>query len=325
MTLHRNRKLLALALAAGLAACQQSETPSTEPAEAAPATVAAAASAKLAAAASVAAAAKAAIHDMDVDQLRQAAITAMSENRLYSPGGDNAIEYYLALRDKLPNDPNVGSALTDLAPYTAIAIGQNVSRNEFDEADRLTGLIAKIDPNYPALPRLQQNITSAKDAFQKHATDEQNRLAAQQKAAAEQQAAQQKLAAQQKAAAPATRQAEEAAQKAVASAPAPVPVAPPPTQAPQQSTTAVPAANSLRLVYAPPPRYPPDALRDGISGEVLLELTVGADGAVSEAKVVRSSPPRVFDREALAAVKRWKFTPIDEPITTRRTITFKPN
>ena len=36
------------------------------------------------------------------------------------------------------------------------------------------------------------------------------------------------------------------------------------------------------------------------------------------------NPARIFDREALAAVKRWKFAPIDAPVTTRRTINFRP-
>jgi protein TonB len=32
----------------------------------------------------------------------------------------------------------------------------------------------------------------------------------------------------------------------------------------------------------------------------------------------------VFDRETLSAVKRWKFQPVSSPVTTRRTIGFKP-
>jgi hypothetical protein len=37
---------------------------------------------------------------MTADQLREAASKAYAENRLYAPAGDNAVEYYLALRDK---------------------------------------------------------------------------------------------------------------------------------------------------------------------------------------------------------------------------------
>ncbi|HBS61709.1 MAG TPA: energy transducer TonB, partial [Stenotrophomonas sp.] len=84
------------------------------------------------------------------------------------------------------------------------------------------------------------------------------------------------------------------------------------------------AAPSLRPVSTPAPRYPADALRSGTSGEVLVEITVGTDGSVTNARVLRANPARVFDREALNAVKRWKFEPVGAPVTTRRTLTFAP-
>ena len=49
-----------------------------------------------------------------------------------------------------------------------------------------------------------------------------------------------------------------------------------------------------------------------------------ADGSVTNARVVRATPARVFDREALNAVRRWRFEPLDAPVTTRRTIGFNP-
>jgi len=57
---------------------------------------------------------------------------------------------------------------------------------------------------------------------------------------------------------------------------------------------------------------------------VLVELTVGTDGSVVNARVLRSTPARVFDREAMAAVKRWRFEPVAAPVTTRRTLAFAP-
>ena len=68
------------------------------------------------------------VQAMDADTLRESATKALRENRIYAPGGDNAMEYYLALRDKLPNDPGVTSALTDLLPYTVIAAEQSIAR-----------------------------------------------------------------------------------------------------------------------------------------------------------------------------------------------------
>ena len=55
-----------------------------------------------------------------------------------------------------------------------------------------------------------------------------------------------------------------------------------------------------------------------------VEFTVGTDGSVSDVRVVKATPPRVFDREAITAVRRWRFQPVSAPITTRRTIAFNP-
>jgi periplasmic protein TonB len=276
------------------------------------------------------------VQAMDADALRDAATKALRENRIYAPGGDNAMEYYLALRDKLPNDPGVTSALTDLMPYTLIAAEQSIAREEFTEAQRLSAIIEKADPKAPALPRLKQSIAAAQQAVaQRSVTDEENktkaaedaRLKEQQRltqqaeqqrateAAAAQQLAQQQEAARAEAARQETeRQAtaqREAAERQAAAARAAVPAAAAQSQ-------------SLRAVSTPAPRYPPEALRSGTSGEVLVEITVGTDGSVTNARVVRANPARVFDREALNAVRRWRFEPVDAPVTTRRTIGFSP-
>jgi protein TonB len=86
------------------------------------------------------------VQAMGADQLREGASQGLRENRMYAPAGDNAMEYYLALRDKLPDDAGVSSALTDLMPYTVIAAEQSIAREEFTEAQRLAALIEKADP-----------------------------------------------------------------------------------------------------------------------------------------------------------------------------------
>ena len=77
-------------------------------------------------------------------------------------------------------------------------------------------------------------------------------------------------------------------------------------------------------ISTPQPKYPVEALRNGQSGTVQVEFTVGTNGAVTAARVVSSSPPRVFNSETLAAVKRWRFQPVGSPVTSRRTISFSP-
>ncbi len=285
------------------------------------------------------------VASMSVDQLRAAARAAQTEQRMYAPFGNNAMEFYLALRDKQPNDAAVASALTDLMPYALIATEQSIARDDFAEAQRLYALMEKADKAAPALPRLKQSLADAQASFaqrqqqtevdaetekarlakleeeRKKQQEETQRLATQQ--LAQQQAAQQ--AAQQQAAQQAAAQREadqrEAAQRETAQREAAQREA---AQRAAQTQPAAATANDLRAISTPAPKYPPEALRAGQSGEVLVEFTVSTDGSVSAARVVRGNPPRVFDREAVAAVKRWRFQPVASPVTTRRTIGFKP-
>lgn len=282
---------------------------------------------------------------MGADQLREAASAALREQRLYAPAGNNAMEYYLALRDKQPNDPAVASALSDLMPYALIATEQSIARDDFVEAQRLYALMDKADAKAPALPRLKQSIadaqvslaqrtaaaeTQTEEEAKRKADLESQRVLEQQKA--QQQAAQQ-LATQQAAEQRATEQRaaeqraaeqraaeERAAAQRAAQQPAPAAAQP----AAARPAAAAGASSELRAISTPAPDYPRDALRDALSGEVQVEFTVGTDGSVTSARVVRSNPPRTFDRAALAAVKRWRFQPVSAPVTSRRTIGFNP-
>ncbi|BBJ98308.1 energy transducer TonB [Xanthomonas campestris] len=323
------RRIAPVILLVGLAACSKQEE---KPAATAGTTPAAPATAP---APTAATAVSPQVQSMAADQLRESATKALQDNRMYAPAGDNAVEYYLALREKQPQDATVNSALTDLMPYTLIAAEQGISREEFPEAQRLIALIEKVDPRAPALPRLKSGLEAGmktaanrteQDAEQaKKLVEDKAKQAAEQKRLAEQQsreaAAAQQIAAQQETA---RQQAAEAERQAAAkrpAEPAPTPAAPRPAPA---AAAAAPAAASLRPISTPAPRYPPEALRAGTSGEVLVEITVGTDGSITASRVLRASPPRVFDREALNAVKRWRFEPVAAPVTTRRTLSFNP-
>ncbi|MDQ3289441.1 MAG: energy transducer TonB [Pseudomonadota bacterium] len=328
---------LVVALSLALAACGKDE-----PAPDAPSATAAAP------AVAPDAAVSAKVTAMSPDDLREGARQAYADNRLYAPAENNAVEYYLALRDKVPGDPAVASALTDLLPMTVIATEQSVNRDDFPEAQRLVALLEKADPQHPALSRLKSSIQERQLAAVEKARQE--------KLSADEQAAQKLKMEQQRIADQKQQQEQAARQLAAQPAPAAPAAVPKPTPAADQraaeqraaekaaaerlaaekreaeqraaaaraARSATPTVADLRPLSTPAPKFPTEALRSGQSGEVQVEFTVNPDGSVSDVRVVQSNPARVFDREAISAVRRWRFQPISAPLTTRRTIGFNP-
>lgn len=57
------------------------------------------------------------------------------------------------------------------------------------------------------------------------------------------------------------------------------------------------------------PRYPARAMHSGIEGLTLLVVSVGPDGSIFDVRVKRSSGSVILDREAVRAVKTWRFRP----------------
>lgn len=75
-------------------------------------------------------------------------------------------------------------------------------------------------------------------------------------------------------------------------------------------------------VKTPPPIYPEELKREGVSGVVAVSIVIDEKGLVASATVVKSSNPNLNDA-AIAAVKKWKFKPGQkdgEPVKTRVTI-----
>lgn len=68
------------------------------------------------------------------------------------------------------------------------------------------------------------------------------------------------------------------------------------------------------------PLYPREAAVSGIEGWVKLEFTITEAGTVKDPMVVDSSPSRIFNREAIRAILKWKFKPrvIDGVAVERR-------
>jgi protein TonB len=57
------------------------------------------------------------------------------------------------------------------------------------------------------------------------------------------------------------------------------------------------------------PMYPREAAISGIEGWVKVEFTITPIGTVKDPRVIDAEPARVFNREAIRAILKWKFKP----------------
>ena len=102
------------------------------------------------------------------------------------------------------------------------------------------------------------------------------------------------------------------------------PPPPPPPQPPQpMRVSGVRQPQKIRDVQ---PTYPQMALIARVEGTVIIEATIGVDGHVVDARVLRSV--QLLDNAALDAVRQWGFTPtllngVPIPVIMTVTVTFK--
>jgi len=79
-----------------------------------------------------------------------------------------------------------------------------------------------------------------------------------------------------------------------------------------------------RIAFAEP-IYPQTARAAGVQGVVILELVIGADGAVANTRVLRSIP--LLDQAAIDAVRQWRYEPtllngVPTPVIMTATVNF---
>src|SRR4029077_11968724 len=86
--------------------------------------------------------------------------------------------------------------------------------------------------------------------------------------------------------------------------------APPPPPPPPPPPVAVRVGGAIKSPTRTKnvnPTYPPIAQSARVQGVVIIEATIGVNGKVTDAKVLRSIP--LLDNAALDAVKQWEYTP----------------
>ncbi len=98
------------------------------------------------------------------------------------------------------------------------------------------------------------------------------------------------------------------------------------------SSTAAPAPPSghiprvgivhqAKILHSVPPRYPPEAKRQHISGTVVLRAVIAKDGSIT--KLAYVSGPSALVNAATDAVRQWKYAPTfldGKPIEVATTI-----
>ncbi|HET8818715.1 MAG TPA: TonB family protein [Xanthomonadaceae bacterium] len=85
---------------------------------------------------------------------------------------------------------------------------------------------------------------------------------------------------------------------------------PPAASTPVEKVAPASADTATRMLH--PPRYPAEAIAQGITGEVVLLIDIDAQGHPTAVAVERAEPAGVFEAEAAAAAWKWTFTPAVE-------------
>jgi len=91
-----------------------------------------------------------------------------------------------------------------------------------------------------------------------------------------------------------------------------LPEPPPPPPPPAATHAPVRVGGQIQaptLIHRVEPYYPSTAVDARLQGIVILEAIVDRDGSVAEVKVLRSANT-LLDREAILAVKQWRYQPL---------------
>ena len=105
-------------------------------------------------------------------------------------------------------------------------------------------------------------------------------------------------------------------------------IGPPPPPAPIVPQAPVRPGGDIRIprkIHHVAPVYPAIAQQARVDGTVIIEATIGNDGRVKDARILRSK--LLLDQAAIDAVIQWRFTPtllngVPVPVLMTVTVTF---
>lgn len=275
-----------------------------------------------------------------VDELLEKARQAMRERRYTEPAGDNALLYY---RSAMAADSGSGEALdglTRVGSVLAARFEEAVAANHYDEA---AIALAQFKSAVPADARgtaFQTQLTKWRAETVRQQEEARAKRLAEEKAEREEAAAAElkkardaraasaeadRLAqiAREKAQAEEQKKAEQAAKEVKNTSGAPQ------NSTPAQRPSSGSLQSSLKRKRYVAPDYPQDALAKGLGGTVTIVFTVDVRGETQDIRVESAEPPGMFDKAAIAAIKRWRYEPllvdgVPTEVPARMTIRFAP-
>jgi TonB family protein len=281
---------------------------------------------------------------------------ALDEGRLVDPAGRSAVDYYNAVLSLDPANATAQSAVTRIADRFVAEAETSLAEGHIAAAIVALQGVRRVQPEHRGLSALEARLRVEQEKYvlayrtrEAAAAAERERVAA--AAAAEvkakaarvappasvQRAPSQKkpsdapaatvaLAKQTSAPEPvetdnaASESPDAGAPSVAASEPSVVSVATALPPAIKETPTIVPLVTPPSLVKFVRPQYPQDALISGIEGWVDVSLSVTPTGDVIDPRVEDSTNGRLFNRPALAAVRKWKYErrAADDPALAQR-------
>jgi periplasmic protein TonB len=269
-----------------------------------------------------------------------AAQRAFREGHALEPRGRSALDYYNTVLALDPTNTTAHQGIDQIADRLAIEAGMAIARGQVAVAIVALDGIRRVRPEHRRLQELQAQLAAAQETLAANRPERvaaepqapkaapsptlnpalQQRVEAQARAVAEAAAAlkrdQQELAKAQQQfaarieAAEAQLAAAREEQEVVESLPAAAPV----------PAVAAPATPTPRLARMVRPEYPSEALRTRAEGWVNVSLSVTPAGNVVDPRVEQSSNGTLFNRAALAAVRKWRYEPFasTDPLASQR-------
>jgi protein TonB len=264
-----------------------------------------------------------------------AAQRALREGHTFEPRGQSALDYYNTVLALDPANTAARQGIDQVADRFAAQAAMAIARGQVAAAIVALDSVRRLRPEHRQLKQLQAQLQTAQEklaasvaaraqpakAAPAPATQQQNveaQARANAKAAEALKRDRQELAKAQQQLAAKIQAAE--AQLAVARREKVVELPPAPVVAAPVAAAAPATPPTPKLVRMVRPQYPEDALRYGAEGWVNVRMSVTPAGTVLDPWVESSSNGSMFNRAALAAVRKWKYEPFDSTDPRRVTV-----